>query len=58
MEWLGKLAPKSVDSFDFLRRQFLGQLMVVQKQKKNLASMLSLVQGKNESLKDYMLRFN
>ncbi|XP_059446340.1 uncharacterized protein LOC132177880 [Corylus avellana] len=57
-EWFGSLSPKSVDSFDYLWQQFLGQFLAVRRRKKNPAYLLSLVQGENESLKDYMLRFN
>ncbi|XP_059436586.1 uncharacterized protein LOC132169590 [Corylus avellana] len=57
-EWFGSLSPKSVDNFDYLGQQFLGQFLVVRRRKKNPAYLLSLVQGKNESLKDYLLQFN
>ncbi|XP_059441743.1 uncharacterized protein LOC132174049 [Corylus avellana] len=57
-EWFGGLSPKSVDNFDFLRQQFLGQFIAVQKRKKNPVYLLSIIQGKTESLKDNMLRFN
>ncbi|XP_059436631.1 uncharacterized protein LOC132169648 [Corylus avellana] len=57
-EWFGSLSPKSVDNFDYLGQQFLGQFLAVRRRKKNPAYLLSLVQGKNESLKDYLLRFN
>ncbi|XP_059436595.1 uncharacterized protein LOC132169598 [Corylus avellana] len=57
-EWFGSLSPKSVDNFDYLGQQFLGQFLAVQRRKKNPAYLLSLVQGKNESLNDYLLRFN
>ncbi|XP_059446601.1 uncharacterized protein LOC132178164 [Corylus avellana] len=57
-EWFGGLSPKSVDNFDSLGQQFLGPFLAVWKRKKNPAYLLSLVQGKTESLKDFMLWFN
>ncbi|XP_059455000.1 uncharacterized protein LOC132185215 [Corylus avellana] len=57
-EWFGKFLPKSINNFDFLGRQFITQFLAIQKRKKSPAYLLSLVKGKNESLKDYMIRFN
>jgi hypothetical protein len=57
-EWFGNLKPQSIDSFDTLGCQFLNQFIAVQRRKKSPAYLLSLVQGKAESLKDYMQRFN
>jgi hypothetical protein len=57
-EWFSNLKPQSIYNFDMLGRQFLNQFLAVQRRKKNPAYLLSLVQGKEESLKDYMQRFN
>jgi hypothetical protein len=57
-EWFRKLLSKSIDNLKFLERQFLTQLLVVRKRKKSPSYLLSLTWGKNESLKDYMIRFN
>jgi hypothetical protein len=53
-DWFEGLDPKFVDNFKTLGCLFL----VVRKFKKNLAYLLSLQQGKDKLLKDYMLRFN
>ncbi|XP_059428572.1 uncharacterized protein LOC132162347 [Corylus avellana] len=52
------MPPKSVDRFESLGCQFSSQFLTIRKRKENLAYLLSLVQGKTESLKDYMLGFN
>jgi hypothetical protein len=57
-EWFGNLKPQSINSFDMLGRQFLNQFLAVRRRKKNPAYLLSLVQGKAKSLKDYLQRFN
>jgi hypothetical protein len=57
-EWFSNLKPQSIDSFDMLGCQFLNQFLAVQRRKKNPAYLISLVQGKAKSLKDYLQRFN
>jgi hypothetical protein len=57
-EWFGKLLHKFVDNFEFLRCQFLTKFLAIQKRKKSPTYLLSLIQGKNDSLKDYMIKFN
>jgi hypothetical protein len=57
-EWFGNLKPQSINSFDMLGRKFLNQFLAVRRRKKNPTYLLSLVQGKAESLKDYLQRFN
>ncbi|XP_059441976.1 uncharacterized protein LOC132174319 [Corylus avellana] len=57
-DWFGKLPANSIDDFKTLGHLFLSQFLATQKRKKNPAYLLSLVQGKEESLKEYMLRFN
>ncbi|XP_059436624.1 uncharacterized protein LOC132169640 [Corylus avellana] len=57
-EWFGSLKPKSVYGFDYLGQQFLGQFLATRRRKKKPAYLLSLMQGKDESLKEYLSRFN
>jgi hypothetical protein len=57
-EWFGNLKPQSIDNFNILGRQFLNQFLAVRRRKKNHTYLLSLVQWKAKSLKDYMQRFN
>lgn len=57
-EWFNNLSPKSIDNFDTQGHQFLNQFLVVRRRKRNPAYLLSLVQSKIESLKNYIRRFN
>jgi hypothetical protein len=57
-EWFARFPAKLVDNFKDLGCLFLGQFLATQKRKKNPTCLMSLVQGKDESLKDFMLRFN
>jgi hypothetical protein len=57
-DWFGNLKPQSIYSFDMLGRQFLNQFLAVRRRKKSPAYLLSLVQGKKETLKDYLHKFN
>jgi hypothetical protein len=57
-DWFNNLKPQSIDNFDMLGRQFMNQFLVVRRRKKNPAYLLSLVQEKEEPLKDYLHRFN
>ncbi|XP_059429048.1 uncharacterized protein LOC132162845 [Corylus avellana] len=57
-DWFGRLLANSIDDFKTLGRLFLSQFLATRKRKKNLTYLLSLVQGKEESLKEFMLRFN
>jgi hypothetical protein len=57
-EWFGNLCPQSIDNFDMLGCQFLNQFLAVQRRKKKPTYLLSQVQAKTKSLKDYMQRFN
>ncbi|XP_059428612.1 uncharacterized protein LOC132162395 [Corylus avellana] len=57
-DWFGRLPASSIDNFKTLGRLFLSQFLATRKRKKNPAKLLSLVQGKEESLKEFMLRFN
>ena len=57
-DWFSNLKPQSIDDFNTLGRQFMNQFLAVRRRKNNPAYLLSLVQGKEESLKDYLHRFN
>ena len=57
-DWFTGLPPKSVDSFKELGYQFLAQFLAMRKWKKNATYLLTMCQGKEETLKDFMLCFN
>jgi hypothetical protein len=57
-DWFTGLPPKSVGTFKELGRLFLTQFLATRKRKKDLTCLLTLRQDKEESLKDFMLRFN
>jgi hypothetical protein len=57
-DWFTGLPPKSVSTFKELGRLFLTQFLATRKRKKDPTCLLTLRQGKEESLKDFMLRFN
>jgi hypothetical protein len=60
--WFTGLPPKSVNTFKELGHLFLAlflaQFLATQKRKKNVTCLLTLHQGKEETLKDFMLCFN
>jgi hypothetical protein len=57
-DWFIGLPPKSVGTFKELGRLLLTQFLATRKRKKNANCLLTMCQGKEESLKDFMLRFN
>jgi hypothetical protein len=57
-DWFIDLPPKSLGTFKELGRLFLTQFLATRKRKKSTTCLLTLCQGKEESLKDFMLRFN
>ena len=57
-DWFTRLPPKSVGTFKELGRLFLEQFLATRKWKKSVTCLLTLRQGKEETLKDFMLRFN
>lgn len=57
-DWFRKLPPKSINSFDGLAKMFLTQFLAGRVRRKPAGSLMSLHQGLNESLKDYLMRFN
>ena len=57
-DWFTGLPLKSVGTFKELGRLFLTQFLATRKRKKSVTCLLTLRQGKEETLKDFMLRFN
>jgi hypothetical protein len=57
-DWLRNLLPRSVDNFDTLEQKFLTQFMSGSVRKKPRGYLLSMRQGPEESLGDYVWRFN
>lgn len=57
-DWFMRLLAKSIDNFKDLGRLFLAQFLSTRKIEKNPAYLLSFCQGKDEILKDFMLKFN
>jgi hypothetical protein len=57
-DWFIGLPLKSVGTFKELGRLFLTQFLATRKRKKNATCLLTMHQGNEESLKDFMLRFN
>jgi hypothetical protein len=57
-DWLRNLLPRSIDSFDTLGQKFLTQFVSGRVRRKPRGYLLSMRQGPNESLRDYIWRFN
>jgi hypothetical protein len=57
-DWYRRLPSRSVSSFDDFGKMFLTQFMAGIVRKKPGGSLMSLHQGCDESLKDFLLRFN
>jgi hypothetical protein len=57
-DWFRRLPPGSIDSFEGLGREFLGQFMAAQTNKKPSRYLLTLQQKGGETLKDFVARFN
>jgi hypothetical protein len=55
---LRNLPPRSIDNFDTLGRKFLAQFVSGRARRKPIGYLLSVQQGPNKSLKDYLWRFN
>jgi hypothetical protein len=53
-DWLRNLLPKSIDNFDTLGKKFLTQFMSGRVRRKPRGYLLSMRQGLNESLRDYL----
>ena len=54
-DWFTRLLLKSVGTFKALGRLFLAQFLATRKRKKRVTCLLTLRQGKEETLKDFML---
>ena len=57
-DWFTRLPSKSIGTFKELGRLFLAQFLATWKRKKSVTCLLTLRQGKEETLKDFMLHFN
>jgi hypothetical protein len=57
-DWFRKLPPSSITSFEDLGRKFITQFLVRCKRKKPSGQLMAMRQKGDESLKDYMIRFN
>ena len=51
------LPPNSIGSFKELSRAFIGQFISGKTHEKSSASLMNLLQGRNESLRDYINHF-
>ncbi|XP_043717606.1 uncharacterized protein LOC122665520 [Telopea speciosissima] len=56
--WFGKLKPNSIRSFTELARTFVSRFQSSSKQKKIAANLLAVKQRPDESIRDYITRFN
>ena len=55
--WYSHLPPNSIGSFKELSRAFIGQFINGKTHEKSSASLMNFLQGRNESLRDYINRF-
>ena len=55
--WYSRLSPNSIGSFKELSRAFINQFISGRVHEKSSASLMSMTQGKNESLREYLNRF-
>ena len=55
--WYSRLPPNSIGSFKELSKTFINQFVSERVHEKSSTSFMSLQQGKNESLRDYINRF-
>ena len=55
--WYSRLPPNSIGSFKELSRAFIGQFISGKTHEKSSASLMNLLQSKNESLRNYINRF-
>ena len=56
--WLSKIPPNSVSSFEKLSKLVVNNFIGGQRHKRSLSSLLTIEQGKNESLQSFITRFN
>jgi len=57
-DWFRKLPPYSITSFEDLGWKFVTQFLVGCKRKKPSGQLMAMRQKEDESLKDYVVRFN
>jgi hypothetical protein len=57
-DWFRELPPRSIATFGDLERMFLTQFIMGIMRKKPVGSLMSVRQGPQETLKDYLARFN
>jgi hypothetical protein len=57
-EWSRRLPPKSIRNFDEFRKMFLTQFMAGIVRRKLARTLMSIQQGRDESLKEFLQRFN
>ena len=57
LEWFHGLKPKSIASFNQLRAEFVSRFISLKMRKNDKSYLLSLKQGKAETLKSYVRRF-
>ena len=56
--WFNKIPHKTVSSFEELSKLFANNFIGGQRHKRSLSSLLTIEQGKNESLHSFITRFN
>jgi hypothetical protein len=57
-DWYRRLPPKSIQSFDEFGKMFVTQFMAGVVRKKPAGTLMSIQQGRDESLKEFLQRFN
>ncbi|XP_057739805.1 uncharacterized protein LOC130956867 [Arachis stenosperma] len=58
IKWFDSLPPKSIASFDDLAKKFLARFSIQKDKTKHAPNLLGIKQGDQESLRNYMERFN
>ena len=56
--WFSKIPPNIVSSFEELSKLFVNNFIRGQRHKRSSSSLLTIKQGKNESLRSFITRFN
>ena len=56
--WFSKIPPNTVSSFEEFSKLFVNNFIGGQRHKRSLSSLLTIEQGKNESLRSFITRFN
>ncbi|XLU64933.1 hypothetical protein S245_024142, partial [Arachis hypogaea] len=58
MKWFDNLPPRSITSFEDLTKKFLTRFSIQKDKAKHAPSLLGIKQGNQETLREYMERFN